>query len=187
MRMIVLVFLILLFFTLLTNTNVKSYPVEAQALHAYLIEGSKQDELRDTESDSKVGQPGRKSIQIHDPYVYDMLGRIAPRGYWVSREVPPEYRVYFTGSSGMAWHRDQRVIDGDYLEAVLTLHNTSDSEFEHKALFGTRSIRPRVGTLVMVKPGGIYHRVTPVTTGSREILKFVLSPHHVGTPTCAAR
>jgi hypothetical protein len=187
MRMVVLVFLILLFFTLLTNTNVKSYPVEAQALHAYLIAASKQDELCDTESDSKVGQPGRKSIQIHDPYVYDMLDRIAPRGYWVSREVPPEYRMYFTGSSGMAWHRDQRIVGGDYLEAVLTLHNTSDSEFEHKGFVGTRSIKPRVGTLVMVKPEGICHRVTPVTTGSREILKFVLSPHQPSPPTNATR
>jgi hypothetical protein len=79
----------------------------------------------------------------------------------------------------MNWHRDQRLsIDAEYLEGVLTLHNDSDSVFEYmQGPFVKKHIVPREGTLVLVKPEDLLHRVTPVRKGSREILKMVFSPN----------
>ena len=133
-------------------------------------------------TDVHVGQGGRKSITLtpaaSNKELYDRLDTLLP-GYHVRRDVPVEYRLYYTGSTGMNWHRDQRLsIDAEYLEGVLTLHNDSDSVFEYmQGSLVKKHIVPREGTLVLVKPEDLLHRVTPVRKGSREILKMVFSPN----------
>lgn len=129
-----------------------------------------------TNTDAHLGQSGRKSVPVKLDSFQIRIGN-----YVVHPGIPPEYRVYYTGSHGMDWHRDQRVLPAGvgYYECVLTLFNDSDSVFECKDRCGglfTRTIRPTTNTLVMLRPEGVEHRVTPVTVGNREILKFVVVP-----------
>lgn len=142
-------------------------PSELNALRKRLPRGQL---YAKTKTDAHLGQSGRKSV----PVKLDSIGN-----YVAHPGVPPEYRVYYTGSHGMDWHRDQRVLPAgvDYYECVLTLFNDSDSVFEYKdrCWGGTRrTIRPTANTLIMVRPESVEHRVTPVTVGNREILKFVV-------------
>jgi hypothetical protein len=84
---------------------------------------------------------------------------------------PMEYRKYFTGSKGMEWHKDLVMFDnGNYYEAVLTLHNSSDSYFEYE---NTRVWTPP-NSLILVKPDTVLHKVSPVTKGERTIIKFLI-------------
>jgi hypothetical protein len=149
-------------------------------------------QLRNFPTDANVGQPGRKSMRL-DPTMfgplYARLDALLP-GYRVSRvHAPVEYRVYFPGSSGMDWHKDQPIHNNkEYLEGVLTLHNDSDSVFEYLDLLGIRRVVvPRKGTLVLLKPNDAVHRVTPVRNrGSREILKIVFIRDN-STTACDSR
>jgi len=134
--------------------------------------------LRSQPTDIHVGQSGRKSITLtSNKELYARLDTLLP-GYHVRRDVPVEYRLYYTGSTGMDWHRDQRLsLNTDYFEGVLTVHNDSDSVFEYMQGPLVKKVVPREGTLVLVKPEDLLHRVTPVHKGSREILKMVFSPN----------
>ena len=125
-------------------------------------------------SDARFGQPGRLSCPLLDPETHVLLDSLVPR-FKVSREIPAEYRVYPTGSTGMDWHSDQKVLAGRcYYEAILTVDNDSDSLFQYKNFLGqTVSVSCPPGRLVLVRPNGPTHRVTPVTVGSREIIKFI--------------
>lgn len=143
-------------------------PSQLAALRARLP----RDHLYSTKNtDAHVGQSGRKSVPVE-------ISSLTLGNHSVHPAIPSEYRVYYTGSHGMDWHRDQRVLTGsDYYECVLTVFNDSDSVFEYKDRWGmTRTIRPTANTLVMLRPEGVKHRVTPVTRGNREILKFVVVP-----------
>jgi hypothetical protein len=129
-------------------------------------------------SDARFGQPGRASVAL-DPLQfeqqYNILDLVVGPEFKVSRQIPVEYRMYPTGSCGMDWHADQKITKGDYYEAILTLTNDSDSVFQYRNWLGlpvTVSCPP--GRLVLVRPNGPSHRVTPVTKGSREILKFLI-------------
>lgn len=133
-------------------------------------------------SDARFGQPGRASIPLppeNHRTTYDALDELVGPDFRVDREIPAEFRVYPTGSSGMDWHSDQKVRAGHYYEAVLTLFNDSDSVFQYRSPFRTVSVSCPPGRLVLVRPHGPSHRVTPVTEGSREILKFVVVPSRV--------
>ena len=177
MKVILLLLLLLIFFLLGNSNNSNNElwvirnalpPSQLDALRARLP----RDRLYLTKTDAHIGQCGRKSVTID----IDSISTII-RGHTVYPGIRPEYRVYYTGSRGMDWHRDQRVLSLDYYECVLTLFNDSDSVFEYKDRLGvTRTIRPTVNTLIMLKPEGVKHRVTPVTRGNREILKFVVVP-----------
>lgn len=135
-------------------------------------------------SDARFGQPGRTSFKM-DPAEFDKeyarLDTIVGPEFKVSRKVPIEYRMYPTGSSGMDWHSDQKILEeGNYYEAILTLSNSSDSVFQYKNFFGLqKTVSCPPGRLVLVRPNGPSHRVTPVTKGSREILKFIVVPSRV--------
>jgi len=135
-------------------------------------------------SDARFGQPGRASFQM-DPAEfnkeYARLDTLVGPKFKVSRKVPVEYRMYPTGSSGMDWHSDQKIIEGHYYEAILTLSNSSDSLFQYKTFLGLfqKTVSCPPGRLVLVRPNGPSHRVTPVTKGSREILKFIVVPSRV--------
>ncbi len=87
---------------------------------------------------------------------------------------PIEYRKYFTGSKGMQWHKDTSLFDPDCFEVVLTLTNTSDSNFEWKENNIIKQITPHPNTLVIIRPNSVEHRVTELTLGDRTILKFII-------------
>jgi hypothetical protein len=90
--------------------------------------------------------------------------------------VPVEYRIYSPGSS-MDWHIDRQMLpDQCQYECVITLRNTSDSETLVKQ--GTRAHRNKhlqtePNSLFVVQANGVNHCVTPITKGSRSILKVV--------------
>jgi hypothetical protein len=88
-------------------------------------------------------------------------------------QIPVEYRVYGVGSS-MNWHTDRQMLpDQRQYECVITLRNTSDSETLVKQ--GTRNthIKTEPNSLFVVQAKGVSHCVTPLTKGSRSILKVV--------------
>ena len=87
---------------------------------------------------------------------------------------PIEYRKYFTGSKGMNWHIDTSLFKPDAYEVVLTLDNSSDSRFEWIENGILKSLSPKQNDLVIVRPQSVQHRVTPINTGERTILKFVI-------------
>ena len=133
----------------------------------------------DTKTDAHVGQSGRKSVVISDPKIINVLNSVLDK-YTVNVKIPCEYRLYYTGSHGMDWHRDERVLPSDYFECVLTLFNDSDSVFEYKDRLGlTHTVKPKANTMIMLKPEGVNHRVTPLTRGNREILKFIIVPSSI--------
>lgn len=134
-------------------------------------------------SDARFGQPGRASFAL-DPLEFDkeyaILDTLVGPDFKVSRTIPVEYRMYPTGSSGMDWHSDQKMIEEKYYEAILTLSNNSDSVFQYRNLLGfQKTVSCPPGRLVLVRPNGPQHRVTPVTKGFREILKFIVVPSRV--------
>ena len=73
----------------------------------------------------------------------------------------------------MDWHIDTSLFSPDALEIVLTLENTSDSEFLWKT-DKKYSIKPTKNTLAIVKPNTVLHKVSNVNKGYRTILKFVV-------------
>ena len=87
---------------------------------------------------------------------------------------PIEYRKYFTGSKGMSWHKDLSMFEPNCFEIVLTLTNNSNSNFQWIENNKIKSLSPNPNTLVVVRPESIMHRVTPVNTGERTILKFIV-------------
>lgn len=134
-------------------------------------------------SDARFGQPGRASFQM-DPWKYNkeytIIDTLVGPEFKVSKKIPIEYRMYPTGSSGMDWHSDQKILEGNYYEAILTLTNNSDSVFQYRNRLGfQKTVSCPPGRLVLVRPNGPQHRVTPVTKGFREILKFIVVPSRV--------
>ncbi len=89
-------------------------------------------------------------------------------------DYPIEYRIYPTKSEGINWHRDLSLYKDTYYEAVLTLHNNSDQQFQYIKNGKLYTVSPSSNTLALVKPNGILHKVTPITKGTRTILKFII-------------
>ena len=75
---------------------------------------------------------------------------------------------------GLNWHKDLSLFYPDCYEVVLTLNNSSDMKFQWKENNITKSIKSKKNTLVIVKPNGVIHSVTPSNIGCRYILKFIL-------------
>ena len=92
-------------------------------------------------------------------------------------EFPIEHRIYPNGSKGMHWHIDTLMYDLPQYEAVFTINNNSDSVTE----WLDNNIKRQwtePNSLLLVKAQGHYHHVTPVTNGSREILKLIYTQCH---------
>ena len=85
-----------------------------------------------------------------------------------------EYRYYGVGGM-MDWHRDTQLYDVPQYELVFTVDNTSDSETQwiDERSGELRSLRTEPNSLMIVRAGGVLHRVTPVSRGGRSIIKFV--------------
>jgi hypothetical protein len=92
--------------------------------------------------------------------------------------VPVEYRVYMHGGA-MKPHRDVVLSTPPQYEVVLTLDNDSDSLFvwtPNEAAPVKRAVQTAANTLVAVRAGGVVHEVTPVTRGTRTIIKIAVIP-----------
>lgn len=88
-------------------------------------------------------------------------------------DVPVEYRIYPQGSC-MDWHQDVALYTTPQYELVFTLENTSDSQTQWRDADGRRRggwTEPN--SVIMVRAENVVHRVTPITTGERSIVKFV--------------
>lgn len=132
---------------------------------------------RNTQEPTRMNH-GRRRLAlcpVKHKNVYAILGSLL-NGYVLNMFI--DYRQYPAGSPGMAWHRDVRVMSNpDYYEAVLTLWNDSDSTFDYvdPTTNQVTSVRTEPNTLVLVRPEGVMHRVSPSRTGTREIVKCVFT------------
>ena len=98
---------------------------------------------------------------------------ISDKNFRIRPTFPIELREYPTGSSGMNWHIDTSLFEPDCFEVVLTLENTSDSQFVYDFL-NTKKVNTTANTIAIVRPNSVMHKVTPVNYGHRIILKFVV-------------
>lgn len=88
-------------------------------------------------------------------------------------DVPVEYRVYPQGSA-MDWHQDVALYVEPQYELVFTLDNTSDSQTQWQDDDGhRRGGWTEPNSIIMVRAENVVHRVTPINTGERSIIKFV--------------
>ena len=89
-------------------------------------------------------------------------------------DFPIEYRIYPTNSKGMNWHSDTLLYDLPQYEAIYTIHNNSDSQtkwFDENNK--ENSIWTKPNSILIVKANALKHMVTPITSGSRSILKLI--------------
>jgi hypothetical protein len=90
-------------------------------------------------------------------------------------EIPIEYRKYVIGSY-MDWHKDTKMLpDQLQYECVITLTNNSDSYTLLEYNTGIKKLITKPNSLLVVRANGINHKVTPLTKGTRTILKIVFS------------
>jgi hypothetical protein len=105
-------------------------------------------------------------------YLHTILGfKLAP-----SNSLPIEFRVYENGGQ-MDWHRD--VVDKvvrtcPQIEIVFTLENNSDSKtvWKDDETQETHEVVTQNNSILITQGNGAYHMVTPVTRGSRSIVKI---------------
>lgn len=103
-----------------------------------------------------------------------LIDILTNKNYKEKPQYPIEYRLYPLGSQGMNWHQDTSMFTPNALECVLTVTNTSDSNFLWKINNHTFSTTPEVNTLMIVRPEAIVHSVSPINQGERKILKFII-------------
>jgi hypothetical protein len=110
-------------------------------------------------------------------YLHTRLGfRVTP-----SSILPIEFRMYEKGGM-MDWHRDvvhSLVRNCPQIEIVFTLENNSDSKtlwIEETKNGVTQEVTHEVVTqnnsILITQGNGAYHKVTPVSTGYRSIIKI---------------
>jgi hypothetical protein len=81
--------------------------------------------------------------------------------------------VYPEGAA-MDWHQDVALYVEPQYELVFTLENTSDSQTQWQDGDGhRRGGWTEPNSIIMVKAESVVHRVTPINTGERSIVKFV--------------
>eukprot|EP01061_Rhynchopus_euleeides_P027881 TRINITY_DN4530_c0_g3_i1.p1 TRINITY_DN4530_c0_g3~~TRINITY_DN4530_c0_g3_i1.p1 ORF type:complete len:304 (+),score=57.55 TRINITY_DN4530_c0_g3_i1:96-1007(+) len=87
---------------------------------------------------------------------------------------PVEVRVY-DKSVGMQWHRDLRLFRNRQYEVVFTIENNDDatSEYYKRDSSQVSTLVTKPNSLVTLRADGVRHRVPPVRTGRRVILKAV--------------
>ena len=89
-------------------------------------------------------------------------------------DFPIEYRIYPKNSKGMNLHSDTLLYDLPQYEAIYTIHNHSDSLTKWEDENNTEySVWTKPNSMLIVKAAGLRHMVTPVTTGTRSILKLI--------------
>lgn len=89
-------------------------------------------------------------------------------------DFPIEYRIYPKNSEGMNLHSDTLLYDLPQYEAIYTIHNNSDSQtkwFDENNK--ENSIWTKPNSMLIVKADALKHMVTPITIGTRSILKLI--------------
>ncbi|EJK70922.1 hypothetical protein THAOC_07682 [Thalassiosira oceanica] len=98
----------------------------------------------------------------------------------LSADVPVELRVYENGGSGMEWHVDDVLFDRPQVEVVFTVDNTSDcdtmwrlpGEGQDSLGFEVHSVQTTPNSALVLRAGGVEHKVSPLGSGRRRILKM---------------
>lgn len=108
-------------------------------------------------------------------------------GMVLAQDVPLEVRVYEKTGAGMEWHIDDILYRPEQIEVVLTLENTSDcctmwrphdrplmiEESGNNAMkYDVESAQTTPNSALILKAGGVEHKVSPLKTGKRTILKM---------------
>eukprot|EP00571_Detonula_confervacea_P006831 CAMPEP_0172316826 /NCGR_PEP_ID=MMETSP1058-20130122/29654_1 /TAXON_ID=83371 /ORGANISM="Detonula confervacea, Strain CCMP 353" /LENGTH=308 /DNA_ID=CAMNT_0013031241 /DNA_START=275 /DNA_END=1201 /DNA_ORIENTATION=+ len=115
-------------------------------------------------------------------------------------DIPIEIRVYEKTGAGMEWHIDDILYQPEQIEVVLTLENTSDcstmwkphdqqlsaaesdnnndghyceqEQHHHPPKYAIQSAQTTPNSALILKAGGVEHKVSPLTVGKRTILKM---------------
>lgn len=95
-------------------------------------------------------------------------------------DFPVEMRTYGVGGT-MDWHSDTILYAPAQWECVLTLDNDTDSATDivtyRDELY---TIETKPGSILLVRAGGLYHRVKPSSHGERVIVKALyVSPYSI--------
>jgi hypothetical protein len=93
-----------------------------------------------------------------------------------SKLLPIDYRIYELGGR-MKWHRDVIIAENKkcpQIEIVFTLDNTSDSRtiWKEDDTGDIHKIRTEANSILITQGNSAYHKVLPVTTGQRRIIKI---------------
>lgn len=73
----------------------------------------------------------------------------------------------------MEWHIDDILYNPSQIEVVLTLENNSDCYTMWKPLNGDiQSVQTTPNSALILKSGGVEHKVSPLKVGRRVILKL---------------
>jgi len=97
----------------------------------------------------------------------------------LSSDVPIEVRIYEMTGAGMEWHVDDVMFAPNQVEVVLTIENTSDcvtiwEEGSRGDLYPRRvEVETSSNSAILIKAGGVRHKVSALKNGRRVILKFV--------------
>jgi hypothetical protein len=93
-----------------------------------------------------------------------------------SKLLPIDYRIYELGGR-MKWHRDVVIAENKkcpQIEIVFTLENSSDSQtiWKEEDTDIIHKIRTEPNSILITQGNSAYHKVLPVTTGQRHIIKI---------------
>ena len=93
-----------------------------------------------------------------------------------SKLLPIDYRIYELGGR-MKWHRDVIISENEkcpQIEIVFTLDNTSDSQtiWKEDDTNIIHKISTEANSILITQGNSAYHKVLPVTTGQRRIIKI---------------
>ncbi|KAL7541829.1 hypothetical protein ACHAXR_011255 [Thalassiosira sp. AJA248-18] len=113
----------------------------------------------------------------------------------------PDVRIYEKAGAGMEWHIDDILYRPEQIEVVLTLENNSDcwtmwrqphhdqhllssisssssssssdgQHHQHQQQYDIQSTQTTPNSALIIKAGGVEHKVSPLKTGKRIILKM---------------
>ncbi|KAL3796105.1 hypothetical protein HJC23_000608, partial [Cyclotella cryptica] len=105
----------------------------------------------------------------------------------IAPDVPIELRIYEKAGAGMEWHTDDILYNPPQVEVVLTLENNSDCCTMWKPRKGIQhleegetthhhgaieSVQTTPNSGLILKAGGVEHKVSPLGMGRRVILKL---------------
>ena len=74
----------------------------------------------------------------------------------------------------MGWHQDLKVLSNKSLECILVLENYSDSHFQYIKNFQYHTYYQKPGSLIMLYPNDIIHKINPIKKGYKTLLKFII-------------
>lgn len=149
---------------------------ECNALNPELMEGNMQD---DTMAKRRILNVSKDSVlydifysEVFINYLNNKLNmKLKP-----SKLLPIDYRIYELGGR-MKWHRDVIIAENKkcpQIEIVFTLDNTSDSRtiWKEDDTGDIHKISTQANSILITQGNSAYHKVLPVTTGQRRIIKI---------------